>query len=583
MWRSLLDRRALRGVTSATFLLSFLPLTLAAAASDTPPVISSVAVVGTKLPVNLTAQAGQPYDAASIRKDVRALWGTGLFADIRVETAQSAGGVNIIFRVTEAPQLQLREIRMEPSTHGLHPKVAEGTLVNPLRAREIALEARNRLNAEGYVHARVDEKLIPVSGRKADLLLTVHQGDSVDVRKLEFHGDAGMDTRQLRSAVHAMRIRRVLPGVPGLWHGWRLFPAYSPEAVGSDIRRLQSMYLSKGYFDAIVRLLDTSIHGRSAYVSIDVQAGPLYHVRDWRVSDGHLETALATDRPLRELCSCLLTSRRDAERAGVLDFAASLAVERLGDSAIANVNAAIQSGPVYRVGRIEFTGNHRYSDATVRRNFSLDEGQPLDRRLLRNSVARLDQTLQFEPIDGHALVIQPHPETGEADVLVQLTESKHRAWAISGPVGPASLAGPLQASLSSRLPAWGHGVFELSTYVASISLVAFAHPLIPLLAGSAARFQPVLAIQRPFTPGEGWKSGFVIAPQLGWQRSALLYGSTQLQKRLRPAPLEPELPVTVSRPHGDVAMFCEPRGPRFAAWRLTAALAARLLGAIANL
>ena len=232
---------------------------------------------------------------------------------------------------------------------------------------------------------------------------------------------------------------------------------------------------------------------------------------------------------------------------------------------------------------IEFAGNHRYSDAAVRRNFSLDEGQPLDRRLLRKSIERLNQTLQFEPIDDHALVVQPHPTIGEADVLVQLTERKHRAWSISGPVGPASLAGPLQASLSSRLPAWGQGLFELSTYAASISLVAFAHPLIPWLAASAARFQPVLAIQRPFTPGDGWKSGFVIAPQIGWPRSALSYASTQLQNRLRPSALEPELAVTVPRPQGDVAMFCEPRGPRFAAWRLTAGLVIRFLSAISSL
>ena len=153
-----------------------------------------------------------------------------------------------------------------------------------------------------------------------------------------------MDTRQLPSALRAMRIRRVLPG-------WKLFPAYNSEAVESDIRRLQSMYLSKGYFDAKVRLRDTLIHGRSAHVSIDVQPGPLYHVRDWRISGGQIEIDHAQDRPRRELCSCLLTSRRDAERAGVLDFTASLDVERMGNPATANVNAAIQPGPAYHVGR----------------------------------------------------------------------------------------------------------------------------------------------------------------------------------------------------------------------------------------
>jgi outer membrane protein insertion porin family len=527
--------------------------------------------------VNLTAQAGQPYDASSIRRDMRTLWSTGRFDDIRVETTESAGGIGVMFHVTEATQWKLHEIRIEPSTHGLHPKLAEGTSVNRLRAHEIALEARNRLNAEGYIHARVDETLIPVSKGNADLLLTVHQGDAVDVKKVDFEGNPGMDTRQLRSVLHAMRIRRMLPGVPGLWHGWKLFPAYSPDSVESDIRRLQSMYLAKGYLDAAVRLDGTLIQGKSAFVSIDVHPGRLYRVR------GQIENAHAKDDPLRDLCSCLLASRRDAERSGILDFDARLNVEHLGQSDRVSVTAAVQPGPAYRVGRIEFTGNHRYSDAAIRRNFSLDEGQPLDRRLLRKSIARLNRTQWFEPIDDHSLMVQPHPAAGEADVLVPLTERKFRAWAISGPVGPVSLAGPLQASLSSRLPGWGQGMFELSTYVASISLAAFTHPLIPWLAASAVRFQPVVAIQRPFTPGEGWKSGFVIAPQIGWPRSALIYAVTQLQNRLLPAALEPELPVTVARSQGDAAMLCEPRPPRFAALRLTAAMAARFLSAIASL
>src|SRR5713226_5643037 len=162
MWNFSLDAMALgcfKRRKVAGILLLFLLLSFPAAASETTPVINSVALLGTMLPVNLTAQAGQPYDASSIRKDVRALWSTGRFEDIRVETAQSAGRVSIIFRVTEATQWQLHEIRIEPSTHGLHPKQAEGTPVNRFRAHEIALEARNQLNAEGYLHARVDEKL----------------------------------------------------------------------------------------------------------------------------------------------------------------------------------------------------------------------------------------------------------------------------------------------------------------------------------------------------------------------------------------------------------------------------------------
>ena len=102
-------------------------------------------------------------------------------------------------------------------------------------------------------------------------------------------------------------------------------------------------------------------------------------------------------------------------------------------------------------------------------------------------------------------------------------------------MGPLSIAGPLQASLSSRLPACGSGLLELLTYTASFSIVAFAHPVLPFLAiASKGPVMPVLAVQRPFTPGEGWMSGFAIAPQLGWQRTARGYATTQIQQRLLP-------------------------------------------------
>ena len=170
------------------------------------------------------------------------------------------------------------------------------------------------------------------------------------------------------------------------------------------------------------------------------------------------------------LCSTLLAARREAERRGVLDFSAKL-----------NPQPNIDVGKPYRTGRIEFTGHHHYADSTLRRNFVLDEGDWLDRRLLLKSIARLNQTGLFERIEERDIAILRHPETSLADVTIRLKERKGRAWSISGPVGPMSFAGPLQASLSSRLPAW-------ATYAASISLFVYGRPLL------------VFALARPYSP-----------------------------------------------------------------------------------
>ena len=131
-------------------------------------------------------------------------------------------------------------------------------------------------------------------------------------------------------------------------------------------------------------------------------------------------------------------------------------------------------------------------------------------------------------------------------------------------------------------------MFEFSTYTASISLVAFAHPILPLLSvASQSPILPILALQRPFTPGEGWRSGFILAPQLGWQRELLGYATTQIEQRLLfrlagDRALGEELPVTVARPQGEIVLSCTPPKPRFSNLRLGSAMGLHLLGVLSS-
>lgn len=537
------------------------------------PVVRSIELRGSNAPVNFATQVGRPYDRGTIEKDVRQLWSLGRFDDIRAETAPDSDGIAVIFNVVEPAKLRLHKVRIEPSTFGLRLTLPEGTRIDRLRAHEIATEARKQLNAQGYTDARVEDKVVPLGDNEVDLLLTVKTSGAVRVKEIDFAGGPALDPKELRAALRALRIRRLFPGMPGLWDGWRLLPAYGVEAVDADLARLRSLYLSKGYFDSNVHLRDVEIRGTNAYISILVEAGRHYDVRG--------ETVPA-------LCSCLFAGRRQSEREGILDYSATLDVRRSdnvsGSDPIANVSPAITTGRRYRAGRIDFAGNYHHGETMLRRSFLLDEGDIFDRQLLRKSIARLNRTMLFEPLDDRSVAIHPHESTGLADVSIRLTERKRGTWNISGPAGPMSFAGPLQASLSARMPSWGAGLFELSTYTASISLLAFARPVPPFVSfAMKRRIVPVLALERPYSPAEGWKSGFMLAPQIGWRVSGLSYMRTQLEQRLLSwfavdNGLTPDLPVTIKRAAGETVMFCEPPKGRSALLRSAAGRAMQIAG-----
>ncbi len=309
-----------RPIPLANPIIGLILLTLMPALAVPP--VNSVKIIGTNLAVKLATQEGQPYDASTIEKDVHQLWSAGCFSDIRVEATEETAGTAVVFHVTPEPDLRLRHVRIEPASFRLHPKIDGGALVSPLRAHEIAIEAQKRLSAEGYQDAHVDSGLLPVSRHDADVQLTVRAGKPVDVTAVEFTGQTGLDVKELRRALHDLRVRRMLPGIPRAWGGWRLFPAYNRNAVDADLNRLRSLYIAKGYFDADVRFERAAIDGKSAVVTLDAQSGPQYRVHEWTVTGTRVP--IAPVHPgggmlhAGELCSCLLAARRDAERRGVL-------------------------------------------------------------------------------------------------------------------------------------------------------------------------------------------------------------------------------------------------------------------------
>jgi hypothetical protein len=530
-----------------------LPYTLAAALFAST-LVRSVSVPGTNLQVNLATQVGAPYDADAIARDVRYLWSLGRFEDIRVETVEREEGIDVRFVVVIEPRYSLHEIRIEPNTFGVELSLPEGTLLTRRQALELALQAQRQLNERGYRKAKVTYAMAPAGRGQYDLKLTVETGIATHIKDVQLIGPC--ITSSLKPAPAPEPPCSPAKGLSQPLRAIRR--SNTPEALDDALARLRSVYIQKGYFDAVLKAGESPLTGKDISLRIEVEAG------------------LQQTPP--GACTALFAERRETERQGILDFPVTLAVPAM------IVKAA--PGKAYTVGRINFIGHPHYTDAAVRRSFLLDEGVPLDQYLLRKSIARLNRTNLFQPIDERQVSVRTNQETGVADVTVHLMERKRGEWSLGGPVGPMSLAGPLRGSISSRLPPWGRGLLELSTYTLSLNVFAFSRSFLPILSvASNKRLFGVVALERPFMPGAGWLSGFAIAPQIRSKASVLSYASTQIHQRLQPLTagdrgLVPEIQVAVNRPAGDAILFCEPPKPRFGALRTSTGFALHLLGAL---
>ena len=271
------------------------------------------------------------------------------------------------------------------------------------------------------------------------------------------------------------------------------------------------------------------------------------------------------------LCACLLEARRSAEAHGRLDFTAE--VEFAADTGgPVDVTARIWMGVAHAVGRIDFAGHFGINDSTLRRAMTIYERDRLDVGQLRRSLARINDFGVFEPLTLADIRVVHRDDGVTTDLTILLRERKRRRWSVSGPVFPG--IGSLRASVASRLPPWGRGIFEATTYFISLNVAGFAAPF--------------LALERPVIPGQELLSGFAVSPALSPRAMLLHYGRTHLAHGIRGIfdgeahdPLA--VPVTSSGRLQDEPLLCVPPKPRLwwlrrgAAVTVNVALAALIL------
>ena len=268
------------------------------------------------------------------------------------------------------------------------------------------------------------------------------------------------------------------------------------------------------------------------------------------------------------LCTCLLDLRQAAEAHGRLDFTAE--VESAGEDGSRELTARIRHGSGHAIGQINFTGHSKIDDSTLRRAMTIHEREPLDVRELRRSLTRINAIGVFEPLTVAEVGIARREDGITADLTITLRERKRRWWSVSGPMIPGIAA--LQASIASRLPPWGRGVLELSTYFVSLNVAGFA--------------KPFLALQRPVIPGQELLSGFVISPVLSAPAMLRNYGLMHLAYRIGPMldggandPLA--VPVTSAGQQQTEPLICVPPKARLWWLRRGAAVVGKIaLGAL---
>lgn len=352
----------------------------------------------------LTLQLGDKFDPGKMDESLKALFATGLFADV---TLRREGGT-LVVRVVENPIINrvafegnrkiedkqlLDEIQLKPRTVFTRTKVQQDV-------RRI-LDVYRR---SGRFAATVEPKVITLPENRVDLVFEINEGDKTKVTRISFIGN------------HAFadgRLREVIQTTETAW--WRILTSndtYDPDRLTFDRELLRKFYLANGYADfrVISAVAELAPDGSGFYLTFTIEEGERYKFGKVDVNsavkdlDPSKLQSLVTVAPgdwynADEVENTITKITNELGNLGYAFVDVRPKVKRDKESKTIDVTFDVQEGPRVYVERINVKGNTRTLDKVIRREIRFAEGDAFSTQKIEESRRRLKNLGFFEQAD----------------------------------------------------------------------------------------------------------------------------------------------------------------------------------------
>ena len=352
----------------------------------------------------MTIAAGDPFNARLVDQSLKALFATGLFADVSIRRQGNALVVDLV----ENPIIN--RLAFEGNK-----RVNDDALEQEVQLRPRIVYTRSRIQADvqrilqvyrrsGRYAASVEPKVVQLEQNRVDLIFEINEGPVTGIRRIDIIGNKNFDDGKLRRTIATKETR---------WY--RFFSSddnYDPDRVTLDRELLRKFYLERGYADFRVRSAVAELtHDRSNFfLAFTVEEGELYKfgkielattLRDLdaetlrgslTIVEGETYNAEAIEKSIEKLNFAV----------GALGYAfvdIRPRVKRLRDQRLIELVLQINEGPRVYIDRINITGNIRTLDKVIRREVRLVEGDAFNTAKLRRSRQQIRRLGFFDKID----------------------------------------------------------------------------------------------------------------------------------------------------------------------------------------
>ncbi len=342
----------------------------------------------------LPVSVGDTLTEEKAARAIKALFATGFFKDVRLETE---GGVLVVL-IDERPAIAsvsfagLKAFEKDQILKGLREVgLAESRIFDRALVDRAEQELKRQYLARGYYAVNVTTTVTPLERNRVGINFNIEENDIAKIRQINIVGAKAIPEKEL---LENFELR-----TPGWFTWYTKNDQYSKQKLAGDLENLRSHYLNRGYLEFTIDSTQVSItpDRRDIYITVNINEGQKYEVSSVKLA-GDLRVA---EDELRKLIALKPGEVFSREKLTETTKAIS---ERLGNDgyAFANVNAApeldkekrqvaftvfVDPGRRVYVRNINITGNTRSRDEVLRREVRQMEASWYDGEKINKSTA----------------------------------------------------------------------------------------------------------------------------------------------------------------------------------------------------
>jgi outer membrane protein insertion porin family len=358
---------------------------------------------------------------------IKALYATGFFKDVRIETE---GDVLVVF-VEERPAIAnvefsgTKEFDKDQLTKALKEiGLGESRIYDKSLLDRAEQEMKRQYLSRGYYGVQITTTVTPVERNRVSINFTVDEGDVSRIKNINIIGNKAFSEKEL--------IKELSLRTPGWFTWYTKADQYSKEKLAGDIEKLKSYYLNRGYIEMQIESTQVSISPdkKDIYITVNISEGEKYTVSDIKL-EGEMLGREA------ELATLMQLKKGDVYSGEKLNASVKSINERMGNFgyAFANVNAnpqinrekkevaftvLIDPGKRVYVRNINISGNTKTRDEVIRREMRQFENSWYDGEKIKLSRDRVDRLDYFTDVKIETPDVPG--KTDQVDINLAVTE-----------------------------------------------------------------------------------------------------------------------------------------------------------------